>query len=402
MRWAFLFVALQACYAQQQLSPELMAIIRIKLKVADNLKRLPNYTCAQTIERSQRVMPARKFELLDTVRLEVALVEHKELYGWPGANRIAESELSNLVGGTIGNGDFGLLANSIYLSDGSLFTYVGEVETNGHRAIRYDYRVPLLSSGYHLKVPPNTALVAYHGSFWVDSDSLDLLKLDVTADEIPLLLGLSSATKILEYEPTSIGGSTFLLPSRAELLMVDLNGSEHRNRTRFHGCRQYAGESVLSFAEPPPDTPSPPAPELTEVRLPDSFLTDIALNTPIDSNTSAVGDEVEAKLLRNLKDHGKLIAPKGALLKGRLTRLQRQGNSFTFAIAFSSLEFGGSRASLAARENELTIQDYSRQPCLSQADRSCFSIGAPGGSLQVQGNHLKLWRGFPMQLRSVR
>ena len=401
MRWVFLFAALQACHAQQQLSPELMAITRIKLKVADNLKRLPNYTCEQTIERSQRVMPARKFEMLDTVRLEVALVEHKELYGWPGANRIAESELSNLVGGTIGNGDFGLLASSIFLSDGSLFTHIGQVEMNGRRAVRYDYRVPLLSSGYHLKVPPNTALVAYHGSFWVDSDSLDLLKLDVTADEIPLRLGLRSAAKILEYERTFIGGASFLLPSRAELLMVDLNGSEHRNRTRFHGCRQYAGQSVLSFAEPPPDTPAVASPQTTNIELPERFMADLALSTPIDSSTSAVGDEVEAKLQRNLKDHGKIIAPKGAVLKGRITRLQRESNSYTLAIAFNSLEFEGSRAGLNGRNNELTIQEFSRWPCLSQADRSCFTTGSPLGSLQVHGNHLKLSRGFPMQLRSV-
>ena len=110
MRLLLLFLALQACEAQQELPPDLLLLAKIKVKMAENLDRLPNYTCEQTIERSRRRAPARKFELLDTVRLEVALVENRELYGWPGANRITESDLSNLVGGTIGNGDFGLLA----------------------------------------------------------------------------------------------------------------------------------------------------------------------------------------------------------------------------------------------------------------------------------------------------
>src|SRR6185295_17276990 len=35
-------------------SPERRALARIKAKMADNLSRLPNYTCLQTIERSHR------------------------------------------------------------------------------------------------------------------------------------------------------------------------------------------------------------------------------------------------------------------------------------------------------------------------------------------------------------
>ena len=405
MRGVLFLIVLGNCHAQQELSPELALITRIKLKVAENLNRLPNYTCEQVIERSQRVMPARKFEMLDTVRLEVALVEHKELYGWPGANRIDESEVSNLVGGTIGNGDFGLLARSIFLSDGSFFTHRGETEIDGRRAIRYDYRVPLLSSGYHLKVPPHTALVAYHGSFWVESGSLDLLKLDLTADDIPLYLGLRACTKTLDYQRTSIGGSTFLLPSGAELLMVDLNGTEHRNRTRFHGCRRYSGESVLSFADPPPDQPSRAVKEVEDIELPDEFSIEIALITPIDSSISAVGDPVEAKLMRNLKDHGKIIAPKGALLRGRLTRIRRESGSYTFAINFDSMEFPGRRTNLSGRENELTIQNPSRTSCLPVAYSSCNPMILPQqpslALLQIPGNRLKLGRGFQMQLRSV-
>lgn len=247
--------AVGACVAQD-LPPEVLLVAKIKVKMAENLDRLPNYTCQQTIERSRRRMPARKFELLDTVRLEVALVEGKELFGRPGANRIVESEITELVSGTIGNGDFGLLARSIFLSSGGLFSYVGDTLLEGRKTIRYDYRVPLLSSGYHLKVPPKEAVVAYHGSLWVEPDTLDLIRLDLTVDDIPRYLGLASSTKTLEYRRMNIGGSEFLLPFDSELRMTDLNGNENRNRTRFHGCRQYVGESVLTFADPPPDAPA--------------------------------------------------------------------------------------------------------------------------------------------------
>lgn len=398
MRRLLFCLALRLAQAQQDLPPDVLLLAKIKVKMAENLNRLPNYTCEQTVERSRRRAPSRKFELLDTVRLEVALVEGKELYGWPGANRITESDPGNLVGGTIGNGDFGLLARSIFLSGGGLFTYVGETSLDRRKTIRFDYRVPLLSSGYHLKVPPNEAVVAYHGSFWVEPESLDLVRLDVSADDIPIYLGLESSTKTLEYRRTFIGGSTFLLPLDAELLMTDLRGSENRNRTRFHRCRQYAGESILSFADPPPDAPAQEKPRVADIELPDEFVTELTLITPIDSNSTAVGDAIEASLRHNLKDRGRLLAPKGALLKGRISRLQKQGRSFNFSIAFHSIDFAEGHASLTGRDNTVSIPARDAGPC-SSLYRPCNS-GQIQGPVEVEATRLRLWRGFPLYLHS--
>jgi hypothetical protein len=61
--------------------------------MADNLARLPNYTCVQTIERSHRAARKKIFERQDLMRLEVALVGGQERFAWPGAKRIEETEL---------------------------------------------------------------------------------------------------------------------------------------------------------------------------------------------------------------------------------------------------------------------------------------------------------------------
>lgn len=398
---ALLFsLTLQAGEGEPALSPDLVLLSNIKIRISRNQSQLPNYTCQQTTERSRRGMPDRKFELIDMVRLEVALVEGKELYGWPGANQMTESEISNLVSGTFGNGDFGLHARSIFLSDGAYFTRVADEIIDGHETIRYNYRVPLLSSGYRLKVPPNEAVVAYHGSFWVDAGTLDLARLVIVADDIPRSLGVQACSKTLEYQRTDIGGASFLLPWKAELLMVDLHGTENRNRTRFHGCRQYTGESVLTFADPPPDTDSPVKQETPEVALPDDFLAEIELTTPIDSASAAVGDPVEARLVRNLKDHGRLVAPKGATLPGRITRLEKRPKSFVFGFAFRSLEFTGSRSTLTGRDNELSILSAAHTPCMPSVYSACNPGGPSIDPLEIETNHLRLTRGFRMQLRS--
>ena len=49
------------------------------------MAQVPNYTCLETMERSQRWPRAKSFRPLDTVRLEVSNVDGKELLAWPGA-----------------------------------------------------------------------------------------------------------------------------------------------------------------------------------------------------------------------------------------------------------------------------------------------------------------------------
>ena len=94
-------------------------IARIRAHMADNLQRLPNYTCTQTIERSTRPARSRRFQLVDTLRLEVALVNGRGLFAWPGSGKFDDRELGEIIGsGASGNGNFGLHARSIFLEIG--------------------------------------------------------------------------------------------------------------------------------------------------------------------------------------------------------------------------------------------------------------------------------------------
>src|ERR1700736_5530437 len=171
----------------QPLSPQVLLLSRLKAKAAENLRRLPNYTCTQTIERARRAPKARRFETLDTLRLEVALVEGRELFSWPGAGKFEERGIGEIVGpgAAIGNGSFALHARSVFLSRPPKFTPVGDTILNGQHTVRYDYRVPQMLSGFQIRVGDHQALVEYHGSFWVDAETLDLIRLEVHVDDIP-------------------------------------------------------------------------------------------------------------------------------------------------------------------------------------------------------------------------
>lgn len=394
--------------AQKDALPaDLDLLSRIKIKTAENLSRLPNYTCLETIERSQHLPASRKFEPVDTVRLEVALVEGKEAFGWPGGDKISETEITNLVGGTIGNGFFGLFLKSVFGGSGPTFGYVGDTTLDDRRAIKFDYFVSLLNSGYHLRVPPREALVAYHGSFWVEPETLDLRRLELIADAIPPYLGISAAASAMDYARVEIGGSEFLLPRSSELNMTDLSGVEKRNWTRFTACRQFTGESVLSFGDVPASAPEAQSPAARAIELPKEFEADFSLETPIDSATSAVGDVVKAKLQREIRVQRQAVIPKGAELAGRISRLERSDHTYLLDIALGSIDSDGRRASLTGRENEVSIQVSSEifragtgmapQAAHNRADAALTMITMPA---RIPTGKFKLGAGSRVTLRS--
>ncbi len=400
------------CLPQADLPPDVLLLARVKVHMEQNLQNLPNYTCLQTIERSRRRAPSRKFELVDVLRLEVAFVNRNELFSWPGAGRFEDREIFEFVqGGSIGNGSFGLHAYSVFLSTAPTFTYAGErIREDGRRAVRFDYRVPQFMSGYTIRVPPNKATVGYHGSFWVDAETLDLVRLEVYADDIPTALGVSAAANTMEYARVRIGGSESLLPRGSELLMTDLAGNESRNRIQFSDCRQFAGESHLSFAEAPPLEVASAAPPPQEVKLPPGLPLELELLSAINSETSFVGEEVRARVRRDGKKDGTLHVPKGAVVSGRIVRLERSVanvRSVTLGLQFLTLEFDGRKAPFEARL-EYVMSFLNQRPVGVRYQRpqrpgeplflkDDLKEQRPGlFQFQVDGSRLSLPRGFCM------
>lgn len=401
MKWWLAGFAVLLAHGQQELPPETLLLAKIKAKVSENLKRLPNYTCTEIIERWHRPTPSDRPRMLDTVRLEVAYVEGKELFGWPGAGRIDQSEIGKLVGGTTGNGDFALIVKGIFLGPSATFHYEGDTELDGRKALSFDYHVAQLMSGYRIRTPGGQAFVGHHGSFWVDTETLDLMRLEVSAEEIPLTLRVESAAEAMEYGRVAIGHSTFLLPKSSELILTDLTGAEHRNRTRFEACRQFVSESVVSFTEAPPEPASVQAkPPVKEAKLPDDFTVDISLETAIDSASSAVGDPVRAVLRQSIKPDRESLVPKGAVLSGRIATLESLGGFITVKLAFTSLDFEGGHAELDGRSSEVFRMVSTKSSNARFNGRAIDSAVLTRTPLVFEGTRLKLSRGMHLILRS--
>ena len=149
----------------------------------EGLANQPNYTCVETVERSRRNGASGKFELLDTLRVEVALVNGREMFAWPGSKQFEDKDIREFIPtGMFGKGDFALHARVVFGTNLPTF------EVHGDSARRF--RPPRAStsgcsaSAAHSRARREVMLpVGYHGSFYADPLSLDVRRLEIVADE---------------------------------------------------------------------------------------------------------------------------------------------------------------------------------------------------------------------------
>ena len=406
--------------AQSELVREVVLLARIKQKMKQNLLQVPNYTCLQTIERERREARAKKFHPLDVIRLEVAEVDNKELFAWPGERRFEEKSLSSIASnGAMSNGIFTLHARALFIADVATFNYAGEETIGERRLARYDFRQPDFLSGYRIRVAGLQAIVGWHGSFWADAETFDVFRIRVEADNIPVDLGLAAAITTIDYQRARIGSSDALLPERGEMILSELAGGESRNRTEFTRCRQYSTESAISYAaadQPPPAISPTPVPRVNaEIELPAGVLLSTRLEVPVDSADAAVGDAVRAIVDADVRQNGELLVPKGAVVTGRLRRMERKivpVPHFILGVEFTDIEFSQRRARITLElqelgrifglEQVLTLTHAQGRGSRGTVIETIHADPQPGvGTFFMKGDRFRLPRGLRMVWKTV-
>lgn len=344
---AAVFAFFLASAAPQDLPPAVLLVSRVKTRLRQQVARLPQYTCLETIDRSQAAAPGKRLKALDTVRLEVLFSGKREQYAAPGERSFQDrSPIEYVSGGMMSDGIFASSLVNIFIDENGLFTYRGEDDVAGRPAFKWDYKVPLLNSGHHLTVPAGSAVVAERGTFWADRDSLDLIRLDIHADEVPAFLDVQNAEAIIDYARMRIGDESVLLPQSAMVLLTASN-SEMRDRFEFTHCRSYQVQSILSFGAPisvPVENSltQPLGLEVVLSKIAAGLQVAIALTRPIDER-AAVGDPIEGKISGAVKQKNTVVIPDGAPVHGRIRRLEHyseDGGYFIVGLEFDAVSIG--------------------------------------------------------------
>ena len=393
MRWSLvcLFVFPVAAAAQSAL------LSRITGAVRDHMEHLPDYTCTMTVDRSQRLIGARVFQPIDKIRLDVALVDNHELYAWPASHHFEDKPIYEMVGaGVIGTGEYGLFLQTVFLSGAGKSWFAGQEEINGRQAYHFFYEVPRMLSRYEIRLSTMRDIVGFGGSVWIDAVTLDLLRLEVLAREIPADLPLAYGRIAIDYSRVQVGSGDFLLPLSAEQNFAG-EGQEALNRIAFSGCHEYHTESSISFGDASKTIARPPAAPLP-IKVPEGIEIESKLENELDSETVARGDPFEATVIKPVVRKGSIVIPKGATIHGRVDGIVRGAPTdacIGIILHPGWIEFNGREGAFAADQVSMPYQNPSRL-----AHDPCPFVPEPGSAIlqfnlrtfRLPGGQAIVWR----------
>ena len=314
----------------EDLPPDVLAVARATTVNRELVKHVATFTCLETIRRADSARNQRKTKAQDVVQVEVGVGGGQEVFSWPGQNNFSDSELGEIVGhGLIATGLFQSFANTVFASNAAMTKLIEKSTLHTQPAYHFSYKIPSLQSRWAVNWLGARGNVGEEGEFWVDASNFTLLRLMVSAVDVPPALPLKDLRITIDYRPESIGGGKTLLPESAAVLASEWSGAMHRAEVSFSHCRVFAAESalVLSTAELIEKVS-----EFQKNReiLPPGLTLSLSLETPIDSDTAMIGDKLRARLEKPLTLPDNSTIPKGAVVDGYVRELERMDDASSY------------------------------------------------------------------------
>jgi hypothetical protein len=321
-------LAAQLLAGAQTLSPE-ERLRTLKSRSLELLSGIPDYTCLETISRVAKGSKARE-SASDTIRVEVAVADHKEIYGWPQGERFSDQELAHMAGsGLTATGIYNGFARGLMSSRAEHFQFAGEAPLQGEAAFRYDFRIPVREGPWNISWDGQTGQAGERGSLWVDAKTLLLRRVEVNADYIPANIALTEMRIAIDFEAVSISDHNILLPATAWISAHDKTGKKNLSRVFFNHCRSFGSSSVLSF-EPSEGAGAPGNPRRYD--LPARLEVSATLKSQINLAEASAGDPLEAVVQKAIRSKGSELVPAGAVLEGHIRKRWELPDSDQYAV----------------------------------------------------------------------
>lgn len=357
MRLAIAFLLLPFLCAGADLSWQ-EVLQRFRANVGQQLSRVANYTCVESVERSYFVesfanrsgcdTPERRPTRLymhDRLRLDVAVSEGQEIFSWHGGKSFSSKGIQDIVrSGPISSGSFVGYLRNIFFSPGVTIRFAAHMSSVNVDFYTFYYQVPRESSQYQISNSKKRWIVPYHGKFSGSGTNYELTSLQLIADEMPPESNICSVGSEVEYQLVNMAGKGSLIP---KMYVLDIDSGDHVHtvsRSDYTQCREFRGESTLSFDVNDNAAAQQQTPVVHDEWLPTGTTLRIRLRTPVDDRTSFTGDPVEGTLVDPVKVKGSHITiPKDAVLYGVITQLEAYTEPFKHYLAgirFQRLTFG--------------------------------------------------------------
>jgi hypothetical protein len=135
------------------------------------------------------------------------------------------------------------LVRNVFVHNSARITGPAEGRVLGRTALRYEFKMFQELSGFSVRAGGEEATADVRGTFWVDAETLDLLRIEERAADFPRRLGIRDIAIAITYGRMRIGSSDVLLPQSAETVVSDSHGGQKKNALEFTGCRESGGAS---------------------------------------------------------------------------------------------------------------------------------------------------------------
>jgi hypothetical protein len=352
-------------------------LTRVRDRVLEHGQRIPNHTCVETAVRdrydyARGPAPRSCDDLLgrrklagagtlirlaatDRLRLDVGMTNAREIYSWPGASRFDERDLDELAPqGAIGSGPFASMLVGMFEVRNPVFAFEGETTLNGRRLLKYSFVVSGEQSHYKARAGSQWVITGYTGTMLVDPATAELVQLNVRTEELPAATHACEVDTSVEYGTVRLGGEDHPMPTLARQRFIEPDGAEHENSITFAQCREFRGESALSFGPRPAVEGKPQATPTRPAELPHGLPLTVELTSTIQADQAAAGDRIEGRLAAPIREASGRMVNEGAAVEGRLTLVDtRYGrpDRVTIGLLWESVELNGVRVPLAPDRN---------------------------------------------------
>lgn len=221
---------------------------------------LPNYVVKQfTTRYVTEVTRGRgtSWRALDTVTADLVYQDGKESY----KNFLVNGRAPRVApekSGSWSSGEFASTLQDI-MSPITNADFHGKRSTTivNHAAYRYDFSVEQQNSHWHVEADSQSYQPAYTGSVWIDKENYRVLRIELSARDMPRSFPLDQVESSVDYDYVLIGDQKYLLPTHSEALSCVRGTSDcSRNTIEFRNYKKFGAETNIVFDAPEvPDTP---------------------------------------------------------------------------------------------------------------------------------------------------
>jgi len=246
-----------------------------------------------------------------------------------------------------------------------LSKYVGPDSQNNSAAFHYTFQVPVVASHLMIRDAGGGSWIAtsYDGDLWIDPASFDLRRFSVRTSELSQETGACEARMVADYARVRFDSGDFLVPRQSTLHFIMRDTEETEVASRYSSCREYRGQSTLSFTEVAARSAAPSNTAPAQKPLPAGLRLVLAFTSAIDTDIAAAGDVIMAKVLKPVRDNRskETLIPAGATVEGRIIVMKHwlAAPAFHIAIMLEALDIEGVSSPLYVRldrTNEFTSE----------------------------------------------